>query len=138
MFNVNHFIVSQTNPHLVPLMTLRRVVPSPIFNIIQTEVKHFFTQWQTYAPRWVPTKWMSLFTQAWEGDVTILMPWHLYSKVIRKAMYNPSSAELIEADNLGRRAAWECMSAIEVCGCFFCSLQMLLPKAWTLNAGMLD
>lgn len=44
MFNVNHFIVSQTNPHLVPLMTLKNVVPGPIFNMVQAEVKHAFAQ----------------------------------------------------------------------------------------------
>lgn len=114
MFNVNHFIVGQTNPHLVPLMTLRHVMPAPVFDLMQAEVKHFFLQAQTYLPRWVPTKWMSLFTQAWEGDVTIVMPWHLYSKTIGRAMYNPTSAELQEADNMGTRAAWERMSAIQV------------------------
>jgi TAG lipase / steryl ester hydrolase / phospholipase A2 / LPA acyltransferase len=46
MFNVNHFIVSQTNPHLVPLMTLKKVVPGPIFNMVQAEVKHAFAQVQ--------------------------------------------------------------------------------------------
>jgi predicted acylesterase/phospholipase RssA len=44
MFNVNHFIVSQTNPHLVPLMTLKKIVPGPIFNLMQAEVKHAFLQ----------------------------------------------------------------------------------------------
>lgn len=44
MFNVNHFIVSQTNPHLVPLMTLKKVVPGAIFNMVQAEVKHAFAQ----------------------------------------------------------------------------------------------
>jgi TAG lipase / steryl ester hydrolase / phospholipase A2 / LPA acyltransferase len=116
MFNVNHFIVGQTNPHLVPLMSLRKVVPAPAFNLMQAEVKHFFMQAQTYLPAWIPTKWMSLFTQAWEGDVTILLPWKLYAKNISKAMYNPTAHDLIEADNLGTRAAWERMSAIQVRG----------------------
>ena len=114
MFNVNHFIVGQTNPHLVPLMTLRHVMPAAVFELMQAEVKHFFLQAQTYLPRWLPTKWMSLFTQAWEGDVTIVMPWQLYSKTIGKAMYNPTSAQLQEADYMGTRAAWERMSAIQV------------------------
>ena len=115
MFNVNHFIVGQTNPHLVPLMTLRTVLPSAAFNIVQAEVKHFFLQAQTYTPPWLPTKWMSLFTQAWEGDVTIVMPWSLYRRSIGRAMYNPTPQELVEADELGRRAAWQRMSAIQVC-----------------------
>lgn len=44
MFNVNHFIVSQTNPHLVPLMSLRKVVPASVFNLVQAEIKHAFLQ----------------------------------------------------------------------------------------------
>lgn len=152
MFNVNHFIVSQTNPHLVPLMSLRKVVPAPVFNLVQAEVKHAFLQvltartlsatWicstsvagmpmhfkhvylsrryvpvmqaQQYLPSWIPTKWMRLFTQPWEGDVTILMPWHLYMKNIGKAIHNPSQQDLVIADREGHRAAWEHISAIQV------------------------
>lgn len=156
MFNVNHFIVSQTNPHLVPLMSLRKVVPAPVFNVMQAEVKHAFLQvlpelaacalqfswfvhayiWETagsvclavgehftlltvqaqqYLPSWIPTKWMRLFTQPWEGDVTILMPWTLYMNNIGKAIHNPSQQDLVIADREGHRAAWEHMSAIQVC-----------------------
>jgi TAG lipase / steryl ester hydrolase / phospholipase A2 / LPA acyltransferase len=114
MFNVNHFIVSQTNPHLVPLMSLRKFVPTHVFNLFQAEVKHVFLQAQTYMPPWLPTKWMSLFTQAWEGDVTILLPWRLYTKNVARAMFDPTSPDLIEADNLGTKAVWEHMSAIQV------------------------
>ena len=113
LFNVNHFIVGQTNPHLVPLMSLRKVLPGRGCDFMQEEIRHWFVQAQTYLPRWVPTKWMSLFTQAWEGDVTILLPWKLYAKNISKAMYNPTTADLREADQLGRRASWERMSAIQ-------------------------
>lgn len=71
-------------------------------------------QAQQYLPSWMPTKWMRLFTQPWEGDVTIVMPWSLYARNISKAIHNPSQEDLVEADSLGCLGTWEHMSAIEV------------------------
>lgn len=71
-------------------------------------------QAQLYLPTWVPTKWMRLFTQPWEGDVTIILPWRLYSKSISKVIHNPEQFELVNADREGILAAWAHMSAIQV------------------------
>lgn len=71
-------------------------------------------QAQLYLPTWVPTKWMRLFTQPWEGDVTILLPWRLYSKSISKVIHNPEQNELVNADREGILAAWAHLSAIQV------------------------
>ena len=39
-FNVNYFLVSQTNPHIVPLMNLKKRVPRKLGNFVETEWKH--------------------------------------------------------------------------------------------------
>lgn len=44
LFNVNNFIVSQTNPHLVPIMSLKQVVGHNLFELMETEIKHSFIQ----------------------------------------------------------------------------------------------
>jgi hypothetical protein len=86
-------------PHVSALEALKRVAG---------------VQAQLYLPKWVPTKWMRLFTQPWEGDVTILLPWRLYAKSIAKVIHNPEQFELVNADREGILAAWAHMSAIQV------------------------
>jgi tRNA A37 threonylcarbamoyladenosine synthetase subunit TsaC/SUA5/YrdC len=41
-------------------------------------------------PGWVPSKWLRVFSQQWEGDVTIVLP-HTFLQMW-KALVNPSNA----------------------------------------------
>lgn len=41
-------------------------------------------------PGWVPSKWLRVFSQQWEGDVTIVLP-HTFLQLY-KAVVNPSNA----------------------------------------------
>lgn len=71
LFNVNHFIVSQTNFHIVP-----RGLPffqTRIAQLIKSEFQ--FRYWQALQLRLVPRVVSSLFphmTQPYEGDVTLM------------------------------------------------------------------
>ncbi len=40
MFNVNYFLVSQTNPHIVPALNLKKRVNRKLGNILEAEWKH--------------------------------------------------------------------------------------------------
>lgn len=40
MFNVNYFLVSQTNPHIVPALNLKKRFNRKLGNVIETEWKH--------------------------------------------------------------------------------------------------
>lgn len=40
MFNVNYFLVSQTNPHIVPALNLKKRVNRKFGNILEAEWKH--------------------------------------------------------------------------------------------------
>ena len=40
MFNVNYFLVSQTNPHIVPALNLKKRVNRKLGNLLETEWKH--------------------------------------------------------------------------------------------------
>lgn len=40
MFNVNYFMVSQTNPHIVPALNLKRRVNRQLGNLLEAEWKH--------------------------------------------------------------------------------------------------
>ena len=40
MFNVNYFLVSQTNPHIVPALNMKRKFNRKLGNLLETEWKH--------------------------------------------------------------------------------------------------
>ncbi|XP_058107094.1 triacylglycerol lipase SDP1-like [Magnolia sinica] len=120
LFNVNHFIVSQANPHIAPLLRLKELVrayggnfAAKLAHLVEMEVKHRCNQvLELGFPMGGIAK---LFAQDWEGDVTVVMPATLaqYSKIIQ----NPSYVELQKAANQGRRCTWEKLSAIKAnCG----------------------
>ncbi|KAG9135594.1 hypothetical protein Leryth_002325 [Lithospermum erythrorhizon] len=120
LFNVNHFIVSQANPHIAPLLRIKEFVrqyggnfAAKLAHLVEMEVKHRCNQILELG---LPLRGMAkLFAQDWEGDVTVVMPATLaqYSKIIQ----NPSHVEIQKAANQGRRCTWEKLSAIKAnCG----------------------
>ncbi|KAK7396201.1 hypothetical protein VNO78_17034 [Psophocarpus tetragonolobus] len=120
LFNVNHFIVSQANPHIAPLLRLKAFVrtyggnfAAKLAHLVEMEVKHRCNQILELG---FPLGGLAkLFAQDWEGDVTVVMPATLaqYTKIIQ----NPSYGELQKAANQGRRCTWEKLSAIKAnCG----------------------
>lgn len=67
-------------------------------------------QAQWLLPSWVPTKWLRLFTQPWEGDITFVLPSVLWN--MGKTLTNPSTEDLLLATRYGELAVWERLSAI--------------------------
>ncbi|WOL11476.1 triacylglycerol lipase SDP1 isoform X3 [Canna indica] len=131
LFNVNHFIVSQANPHIAPLLRLKEIVrayggnfAAKLAHLAEMEVKHRCNQvLELGFPLGGIAK---LFAQDWEGDVTVVMPATLaqYSKIIQ----NPSYVELQKAANQGRRCSWEKLSAIKA----NCAIELALDECVAL------
>ncbi|RWV90125.1 hypothetical protein GW17_00047696 [Ensete ventricosum] len=79
LFNVNHFIVSQANPHIAPLLRLKEIIrayggnfAAKLAHLAEMEVKHRCNQiLELGFPLGGIAK---LFAQDWEGDVTVVMP----------------------------------------------------------------
>ncbi|KAJ8760047.1 hypothetical protein K2173_010903 [Erythroxylum novogranatense] len=120
LFNVNHFIVSQANPHIAPLLRMKDLVrayggnfAAKLAHLTEMEVKHRCNQVLELG---FPLGGLAkLFAQDWEGDVTVVMPATLaqYSKILQ----NPTTLEFQKAVNQGRRGTWEKLSAIKAnCG----------------------
>ncbi|KAJ0915365.1 putative triacylglycerol lipase [Helianthus annuus] len=127
LFNVNHFIVSQANPHISPLLRIKEVVrayggrfAAKLAHLVEMEVKYRCNQVLELG---FPLGGLAkLFAQDWEGDVTIVMPATLaqYSKIIR----NPSHLEIQKAANQGRKRTWEKLSAIKA----NCGIELVLDE----------
>ncbi|CAA0837430.1 Triacylglycerol lipase SDP1 [Striga hermonthica] len=105
LFNVNHFIVSQSNPYITPLLKIKEIIA----RLAEMEVKHRCNQMLELG--FSIGGLVKLFAQDWEGDVTIVMPANLprLSKMIQKY---PSHGELQKAANNGRRCTWEKLPVI--------------------------
>lgn len=131
LFNVNHFIVSQANPHIAPLLRIKEFIrayggnfAAKLAHLAEMEVKHRCKQILELG---FPLGGLAkLFSQDWEGDVTMVMPATLaqYSKIIQ----NPSYAELQKAANQGRRCTWEKLSAIKA----NCAIELALDECVAL------
>ncbi|KAM0951063.1 putative triacylglycerol lipase [Dioscorea sansibarensis] len=131
LFNVNHFIVSQANPHIAPLLRLKELVrakggnfAAKLAHLAEMEVKHRCNQvLELGFPLGGIAK---LFAQDWEGDVTVVMPATLaqYSKIIQ----NPSYPELQKAANQGRKCTWEKLSAVKA----NCAIELALDECVAL------
>eukprot|EP00955_Chlamydomonas_euryale_P009134 97793-Chlamydomonas_euryale.AAC.1 len=116
MFNCNHFVVSQANPHLVPLLHLKRALPGCWGSVVEAEFKHRCHVAQLTAPHFArpAARLLSLFTQPWTGDITMMLPLSLHYGV--NPMINPDAGQLAALLHMGELAGWEKLSAIE-CNC---------------------
>eukprot|EP00128_Syssomonas_multiformis_P015661 Colp12_sorted_trinity150504_noHs@6450 len=125
LFNVNHFIVCQVNPHVVPLMNKHGnfFMSGITSKLITSELRHRFYQIQQLgiAPKTM-IGLQQLISQKYSGDITIVppIPFSDYLKIIS----NPSSDDLYRALQIGQVAAFEKLSIIRV----HCDIELALDR----------
>ncbi|MCO5566297.1 hypothetical protein L7F22_019973 [Adiantum nelumboides] len=127
LFNVNHFIVSQANPHITPLLRLKEAVRThgghfagKLAHLVEMEVKHRCRQALELG---FPLGGISkLFAQDWEGDITIVMSATLAQ--FTKLIVNPTPVELRKSVMQGRRSTWAKLSAIQA----NCGIELMLDE----------
>jgi TAG lipase/steryl ester hydrolase/phospholipase A2/LPA acyltransferase len=111
MFNCNYFIVSQCNPQIIPLLNFKQLVGDKLGGIVENEITHTFTQLKAILPSWAPTKWINLFTQKCEGDVTMSLP--MVFSNYKKIVSNPTLPDIVHAVKLGEKSTWGKLWVIE-------------------------
>ena len=140
MFNVNHFIVSQVNPHVVPFLIKEKDVnlngdergtftPSPswfqgISTFAKSEAIHRMTSLAEagFMPN-ILTKTASVMSQTYSGDITILpeVPYTDFPKVLS----NPTPNFIRDSMLNGERATWPKLSRVRN----HCAIELALDNA---------
>ena len=147
MFNINHFIISQVNPHAYMLASFagsKTIWQNPVtgfLNGLCTYLKQEIKSWirnlvefvggRRLAPMWEIRRgfWTQLITQEYEGnDADITMyPWSKHRSVFSSFMhciYNPSKQDYREWQIASERETWNHLPAIRS----HCMVEMKLDK----------
>ncbi|KAK7701963.1 Lipase 5 [Botryosphaeria dothidea] len=142
MFNVNHFIVSQVNPHVVPFLEKEEGAPTPeaqshasafaagpgwlhsMASLAKGEAQHRLHVMAElgFFPNYC-TKARSILSQRYSGDITIF-PAISYSQ-FPKILSNPTPDFMKQAMICGERATWPKMSRIQN----HCAIELALDDA---------
>ncbi|CAO3684617.1 unnamed protein product [Umbelopsis vinacea] len=118
LFNVNHFIVCQVNPHVIPFLqtslttTKSKQFASFCMSMARGELQHRCTQLTELGI--MPSvfyKLQAIMSQRYSGDITIV-PEIGYSDFL-KVLSNPTPQSVMEAMIRGERATWPKMSIIK-------------------------
>lgn len=129
MFNVNHFIVSQVNPHVVPFLAKEEEIigaearqtsavsagPTWIHNIANLAKGETLHRLQVLSelgifPNYL-TKARSILNQRYSGDITIF-PTISYAH-FPKVLSNPTTEYMLQCMLTGERATWPKLSRIQ-------------------------
>ncbi|EPB86968.1 hypothetical protein HMPREF1544_06186 [Mucor circinelloides 1006PhL] len=118
LFNVNHFIVCQVNPHVIPFLQ-KANTPSKLrqaanfcMHMAKTEAQHRCTQLTELGI--LPSffyKIQSIMSQKYSGDITIV-PEVGYSDFL-KVLSNPTPEYAMDCVYRGERATWPKLSVIK-------------------------
>jgi TAG lipase/steryl ester hydrolase/phospholipase A2/LPA acyltransferase len=141
MFNVNHFIVSQVNPHVVPFLAKDETMPSGpgspnppakdesdwMHTITQLAKGEALHRMQVLAeigifPNLV-TKLRSILNQKYSGDINIIPALGVMD--LPKILKNPSRDFMFRSCLIGERATWPKISRIRDC----CAIELALDRA---------
>ncbi|CAM0137203.1 unnamed protein product [Umbelopsis sp. WA50703] len=118
LFNVNHFIVCQVNPHVIPFLktslttTKTEELASFCMSMARSELQHRCTQLTELGV--MPSlfyRLQAIMSQRYSGDITIV-PEIGYSEFL-KVLSNPTPQSVMEAIIRGERATWPKMSIIK-------------------------
>ncbi|KAI8057895.1 acyl transferase/acyl hydrolase/lysophospholipase [Syncephalis plumigaleata] len=111
LFNINHFIVCQVNPHVIPFLR-KSIAETPLhragawmMNLAVQELQHRLAQLDEIGIMPDATnKVRAILSQRYEGDITIIpdIAWSQFPRLL----VNPSDDMMTESMLRGERATW--------------------------------
>lgn len=141
MFNVDHIIACQVNPHVVPFLKLSvscvggeieteysakfKTRLGQCYQLLASEVSHYLQMSEEVGvARNISSKLRSIISQQYSGDITILPD---LDEVFRlnKLLSNPSPEYLLQSTINGARATWPKIAIIRN----HCGLEFALDEA---------
>ncbi|CAK9262027.1 unnamed protein product [Sphagnum jensenii] len=128
LFNVNHFIISQSSPYIAPILHLKETIQAhgglrgKLAKLAEIEVKHWCSHLADLGIEM--GGFTSLYAQNWEADINIVLPMG-FSQVISATVSHaegPSPDELRKTAMAGRHCVWAKLSAIQAS----CGIELML------------
>ena len=107
--------MSQVNPHIIPLLQAKQrlrncgSILGGLASLVESEVKHRIGQLREILGE--RGRSLTLLTQSWEGDVTIVMPATM--KQYRGLIFNPTKSEYMFAFRQGQQNTWPKLHVID-------------------------
>ncbi|KAK9472561.1 acyl transferase/acyl hydrolase/lysophospholipase, partial [Dipodascopsis tothii] len=143
MFNVNHFVVSQVNPHVIPFLPKASAAPVPappatgwpgpslavragrtLLTLVHSESMHRLTQLaELNVLPGVALGLRSVLAQKYSGDITILPDVH--ASDLASILTNPSVDFMTASRLRGNRATWPKIELIRN----HCAVELALDRA---------
>ena len=124
IYGVNHFIVSQVNPHVFPFVTDTRR-GTDLWSIVKTAGSRTAREWLNAGAvlfekplSWNPTisritsAGLSIINQDYVGDINILPSTRLFNPL--KLLANKSVEEVIDLMTMGEKATWPKIEMIRI------------------------
>jgi len=117
LFNVNYFIVSQVNPHMVPYLNVKYYLAEGnifmrwLFFLTGNEVRHRMLQMAEMGL--LPNTFkgvVPIINQKYEGDITIVPKFDI--KDYLSLLSNPSQNTILDCLSKGEKATWPKLSRI--------------------------
>ncbi|RCK67741.1 Lipase 4 [Candida viswanathii] len=146
MFNVDHIIAVQVNPHVVPILRVSvSNIGGDVENDLTYKMKHFLNNVYDFVSseaihylqllneldiyKNLSNKAISILSQNYSGDITILPEYKLTD--FTKVFENPNPEFLLDFICRGAKASWPKVSIIHN----HCSVEFALDKAITILRG---
>jgi NTE family protein len=124
LYGVNHFVVSQTNPHIIPFISDSRRKDDPL-SVVSSAATRTIREWMNASATLLqkplakrPTlqrmtdSVLSIINQDYMGDVNILPPYRIHRPT--KLLAHLSEKEILSLIEMGERATWPKIEMIRI------------------------
>jgi len=123
IFNVNHFVACQVNPHIAPLFKHDRSATVRRRSLLMTEVEYGLLMLKTarIAPSFASTM-LNVIGQEYWGDITVVP--QLHWRDLGSLFKNPSEGTIADLIDRGRRASWPKLALVRN----HCAVELALDR----------